>query len=146
MNKMREEATKDTSNDEDRGIVAENGIWTDLVPPTAVDHEDEYVDEERFTTVTVEAVDISKDGLRAVAEDEEDGTEKQDGGTSELKEKERNKIARASSGKLRSKEKGAKGLGTTKKKKKFRYESKGERKIERVKQRLAKNKKRKKSE
>ncbi len=81
-----------------------------------LDREEEYVDEDRWTTVTVEAVDISKEGLKKVREEgHEDevpelAVEKQDG-------KEEKK-------KWPKKEK----------KKKFRYESKAERKFTRGKQ------------
>jgi ribosomal RNA-processing protein 17 len=38
----------------------------------AVDREEEYVDEDRYTVVTVEAVDVTKDGLSKVEADESD--------------------------------------------------------------------------
>ncbi|KAI9882839.1 MAG: F-box protein: endocytic membrane traffic, recycling ReCYcling 1 [Watsoniomyces obsoletus] len=145
FNKMREEATKDTS---DESNVGEDEISTAVVAPTIINHEDEYIDEERFTTVTVEAVDISKEGLRAVADDEEDddGTGKKDDKNGESHEIDGKKGARAKDGKFRTKEKGVKAAGAAKKRKKFRYESKAERKVERVKQRMAKNRKRKRAE
>ena len=34
--------------------------------------EEEYVDDDKLTTVTVEAVDVSRDGLKKVAEDEDE--------------------------------------------------------------------------
>ena len=47
-----------------------NGISDDH-PLELIDHEAEYIDEDRYTTVTVEAVDVSKEGLHKVAEDED---------------------------------------------------------------------------
>ena len=38
----------------------------------ALDHDEEYVDEDRYTTVTIEAVDVSKEGLQKVAGEESD--------------------------------------------------------------------------
>jgi ribosomal RNA-processing protein 17 len=81
-----------------------------------LDREEEYVDEDRWTTVTVEAVDISKEGLKKVREEDDEDevpelvVEKQDG------KEEKNKWPKKE------------------KKKKFRYESKAERKFTRGKQ------------
>lgn len=44
-----------------------------------VDHEEEYIDEDRYTTVTVETVNVSRDGLEKpilAKDDEADGEEK----------------------------------------------------------------------
>jgi ribosomal RNA-processing protein 17 len=107
--------------------------WGGIGDPILVDCEEEYVDEDRFTTVTVEAVDVSRDGLCKVAKEDEDsedpnvsgfgntasttkGTSKDHNGKSG-RAKERPGVARA-------------------KKKKFRYESKAERKITRHKEKL----------
>jgi ribosomal RNA-processing protein 17 len=93
------------------GIQEEEPVEMELL-----DREEEYVDEDRWTTVTVEAVDISKEGLKKVREEDDEEevpelvVEKQDG-------KEEKK-------KWPKKEK----------KKKFRYESKAERKFTRGKQ------------
>ena len=93
------------------GIQEEEPVEMELL-----DREEEYVDEDRWTTVTVEAVDISKEGLKKVREEDDEEevpelvVEKQDG-------KEEKK-------KWPKKEK----------KKKFRYESKAERKFIRGKQ------------
>ncbi len=82
-----------------------------------LDREEEYIDEDRYTTVTVEAVDVSKEGLRRVVDDEESDeapdlvpaeTTKEDISKKKWPKKER--------------------------KKKFRYESKAERKVTRGKQ------------
>ncbi|KAI2643329.1 nucleolar protein 12-domain-containing protein [Xylaria nigripes] len=94
-----------------------------------VDHEEEYVDEDRYTTVMVESVNVSKDGLTSSRPDEEesaDEDEKVDQETQAQPEK--------SSGK--------KHFATQKKKpKKFRYENQLERQITNIKQK-ARNKRR----
>jgi len=100
-----------------------------------VDHEDEYMDEDRFTTVTVEAVDVSRDGLQKVARDEENkseasGTESHDG--------ERTSASHGRAGFEKGKRIWTKEppSGTRKRKKKFRYENRAERKATRHKERL----------
>jgi len=106
----------------DPGIESEEDTWEgipDDVPAAveALDHEEEYVDEDRYTTVTVEAVDISKDGFKkSKGEDSEDDEEKEVPKLVETEEK-------------------AKKVWPKKApKKKFRYESKAERKVTRGKQ------------
>ncbi|PMD32021.1 hypothetical protein L207DRAFT_500385 [Hyaloscypha variabilis F] len=91
------------------------GIQEEPVEMELLDREEEYVDEDRWTTVTVEAVDISKEGLKKVREEDDEEevpelvVEKQD--WKEEKKK-----------------------WPKKEKKKFRYESKAERKFTRGKQ------------
>ena len=100
-----------------------------------VDHEDEYIDDDRFTTVTIEAVDVSKDGLHKVRQDEGQDSDAADADKSQKK---RNREAKnyEIDGKVakrpRSKEQ---SKGVKKKKKAFRYESKAERKATRFKER-----------
>ncbi|PNY18311.1 Uncharacterized protein TCAP_07575 [Tolypocladium capitatum] len=76
-----------------------------------VNHEEEYVDEDRYTTVTVESVSVSRDGLSKphLSDDEAEGD-----GNGEDKETEN---------------KGTGAAKPKKKKKKFRYESKIERQL-----------------
>jgi ribosomal RNA-processing protein 17 len=83
-----------------------------------LDREEEYVDEDRWTTVTVEAVDVSKEGLKKVGEEDSDDTEAPD------------LVALEEKGEGKEKKKWPK----KEKKKKFRYESKAERKFTRGKQ------------
>ena len=102
-----------------RAPVEDEGEWggfEDEPVVEAVDHEEEYVDEDRYTTVTVEAVDVSKEGLQKVVdEDESEDTLE----TEKPVEKE---------------EDGKKKWPKKPQKKKFRYESKAERKVTRGKQ------------
>ena len=82
-----------------------------------LDHEEEYVDEDRYTTVTVEAVNVSKEGLQKVADDDSDPEKEVEYAKPAAKE-----------------ETGKKKWPKKERKKKFRYESKAERKVTRGKQ------------
>lgn len=83
-----------------------------------VDHEEEYIDEDKFTTVTVEGIEISKEGITRTADgdDSDDGTEEAKGRIT----KEEEKVKKVWPKKPR--------------KKKFTYETKAERKMTRQKQ------------
>lgn len=122
-----------------------------------VDWEEEFVDEDRYTTVTVEAVDVSHEGLhsRAIQDDNrgggggrgEDGDDGDDGFVKPSPIRGRGASAAAATGTAgengkrewtKERPAGVKKLKpTTKKKKtkKFRYESKAERKVTRYKER-----------
>ena len=65
------ECGKGSEEDESWGGIEDEG---DMVVKAVevLDHEEEYVDEDRYTTVTVEAVDVSKDGLLKVVDEESD--------------------------------------------------------------------------
>ncbi|RFU36144.1 hypothetical protein B7463_g202, partial [Scytalidium lignicola] len=84
-----------------------------------LDHEEEYIDEDKYTTVTVEEIDIDKDGIHRIADEEDDEGDAND---------EKKKKAEASK---------PPGQGSTPKKiwpkkdhkKRFRYETKLERKL-----------------
>ena len=109
--------------------------WHKIIEVPEIDHEAEYIDEDRFTTVTVEAVEVSKDGLHRTAEaDQEIGSDSdvQEGGKRRLS---------ASGGGGNAKTENKKRVwtkerpnGPRKKKKKFKYESKADRKITRYKE------------
>lgn len=93
------------------------GIADDVPVVEAVDHEEEYIDEDKYTTVTVEAVDISKDGFsKSRGEDSEDESDKEPPALVEKDEKPKKVWPKKAP------------------KKKFRYESKAERKVTRGKQ------------
>jgi len=116
---------------------AENEEWEGFGEPAVapavqpVDHEDEYLDDDKYTTVTVEAVDIGKEGFRNLGQDgdniqkhaADDGKDNGDDGKKRTWTKERPTTDRPK-----------------KKKQKFRYENKTERKVTRVLER-SKNKK-----
>jgi ribosomal RNA-processing protein 17 len=99
-----------------------NGI-EDEIPIEPIDHEAEYIDEDRYTTVTVEAVDVTKEGLQNV-EDEDD---------LDAKEEERKKKYQ-NAAEMEDESNKKKIWPKKEKKKKFRYESKAERKVTRGKQ------------
>jgi len=94
-------------------------------PP--IDLEEEYIDEDKYTTVTVEAVSVDRDGLykpeleRPAADN---GSEQE--GASEEKDSQKDGLNRPKDQK--------------KKKKKFRYENKFERQVEARKQRAKRRK------
>lgn len=81
-----------------------------------IDHEEEYIDEDRYTTVTVETVNVSRDGLEKpiLSEEKEDIVEEESEAEDGAETKQ---------------------LRLKKKKPKFRYESKLERKFADRKQR-----------
>lgn len=83
------------------------GGFEDTPPePEVVDHEDEYIDEDRYTTVKVESVSVTRDGLERPKVESSDDEEKKE------PEKEEKKTRPKAP-----------------KKKKFRYESKVERQL-----------------
>ncbi|EER25926.1 hypothetical protein CPC735_043700 [Coccidioides posadasii C735 delta SOWgp] len=101
--------------------------------PEPVDYEAEYIDENKYTTVTVEDMDPSKEGMYKAAEsidgvDEDEESPKTTGAVTKTPEKQ------TSTGNDRSQAK------KKKKKRKFRYESHAERKITRMKERMGNRK------
>ncbi|KAI1180955.1 nucleolar protein 12-domain-containing protein [Nemania sp. FL0916] len=97
-----------------------------------VDHEEEYIDEDRFTTVTVESVNVSRDGLTSSRPDEEKGESPDEGAGVDKKDAQAQQDGKTDRDRHASKKK---------KQKKFRYETKLERQITNIKQK-AKNKRR----
>ena len=137
VNSMIREAdvALDSGEEEYKG---EEKSWDGIVDNHAslVNQEDEYTDDERFTTVTVEAVDVSKDGLQKAVQDEENrseasGSERSDG------ESQRTSAMHRKTGSEKGKRTWSKepSSSSKKRKKKFRYENKAERKATRYKER-----------
>lgn len=134
MNSIIRKATEGKEDDEieDGSGGGETGSLGIIEATHRVDHEQEYLDEDRYTTVTVEAVDVTRDGLRTLTdEDENDNLETsrqndnvipQISGEGETRKGKR----------IWTKEYPG---GQKKRKKQFRYESKAERKITRYKER-----------
>ncbi|KAG7419171.1 nucleolar protein 12-domain-containing protein [Fusarium sp. MPI-SDFR-AT-0072] len=105
----------------------EDGEWDgfpDQPELDIVDHEEEYIDEDRYTTVTVESVSVTRDGLHKPQVDDKDNEE--DKKVEEPKDDQKVKSRRE----------------PKKKKKKFRYETKFERQLTDKKQRIKKAKRR----
>ncbi|KAJ5663973.1 Nucleolar protein 12 [Penicillium longicatenatum] len=127
LKRLKEEFDSDDSDDSAEESDEE---WGGIEEPPAVDYEAEYVDEDKYTTVTVEEMDTSRDALRksAKGEDSEEEEEKPSTKTPEP-EATPDKKVRKTTHKPKPK------------KKQFRYESKGDRKIAASKQRSSKAKK-----
>lgn len=127
VNALLPKSTEDAESQSDSAEDVEEH-WDGIAESPSMDHEAEYVDDDRFTTVTVEAVHISRDGFQRIAEeldDEIDRSEKAE----ESKSGQREDREINSSGKrVWTKERPG---GPKKRKKKFRYESKAERKVTR---------------
>ncbi|KAI9850578.1 MAG: hypothetical protein M1838_005428 [Thelocarpon superellum] len=109
--------------------------WTgvgDTPADVALHQQEEYMDEDRDTTVTVETVDVSKEGLRPVHDQGEDA----DAPSTVPIAPDGNRRGQAE-GQSRGKRAWAKEkpVKPKKKKKKFRYESRAERKVTRGKER-----------
>ncbi|KAI0852250.1 nucleolar protein 12-domain-containing protein [Daldinia vernicosa] len=114
---------EEASDDEADKEADEWGGFQDTPALESVDHEEEYIDEERYTTVTIESVSVSKDGLSSTkpedsSEDDQE-TAKQDSEHAPPGSKE-------------------KARPPKKKKPKFRYESKTDRQLNQRKQKAAK--------
>lgn len=101
-----------------------------------LDHEEEYIDEDRFTTVTVESVNVSRDGLVKPDDDDDDGQEDGQAGKEEQAGGSGPGDRRQSNNKRMTREPTNK-----KKKQKFRYESKTERLQEQRRQKARKKRK-----
>ena len=114
---------EDTDADEEWNGIAESD-------PPPVDHEAEYVDEEKYTTVTVEAMDVSKEGLFN-AQQERDAQEPDDDGQKFPKNE---NTTRETKKRPWTKEKPRDGVQKRRKKRNFRYENKADRKEARTKQ------------
>lgn len=102
----------------------------------AVDHEEEYVDEDRFTTVTVEAVDVSRDGLHKVIQEE---APKNPNNSEPGNVPSTHGVGEVQNGRMRQIKEPLGGV-KKKRKKKFRYETKAERKVTRHKERTGNRK------
>jgi len=126
-----EGASSDGHDEED--LKAADVIWNENEgKPQLVDHEDEYTDDEAETTVTVEAVEVTREGLQKVEEPEESEEDGAKSVPSEGKNADTTVPSEKQKKRIWTKEKPS-GLG--KKKKKFRYESKSDRKMTRAKER-----------
>lgn len=106
--------------------------WEGIEEPPAVDYEAEYVDEDKYTTVTVEEMDASREGLLNAAKGEESDNEEEKKYPAESTEAD----TKAKKRKPRS----AASEAARKKKRNFRYETKVERKQTMLKQRSVKAK------
>jgi ribosomal RNA-processing protein 17 len=88
---------------------SEWGGFEDTPEPTIIDHEDEYIDEDKYTTVKVESVLVTRDGLERPRLDDSEQEEEYPK-VEEPKAKEKKRPPKTP-------------------KKKFRYETKDERRL-----------------
>ena len=109
------------------------GEWEGFQEEPRVDHEEEYIDEDRFTTVTVEAVDVTREGLTKAKDDEGEESESANGDS--IRRETVDGSRRNGSGDKAGGKRLAHSKSTKPRKKKFKYENKAERKITRLKQR-----------
>lgn len=118
------DSTSDEESDEE---------WEGIEEPPAVDYEAEYIDEDKYTTVTVEEMDSSREGLRKsiTGEDPEEESKAKAAEAAKKAEEEAKLVKKRKATTEKPK----------KKKKQFRYESKQDRKLAAAKQRLSKAKK-----
>lgn len=122
-----EEEEEEDSDDDDGEDGQADGDQVDILERASkLHHEEEFIDEDLFTTVTVEAVDISKDGIHKVAQEEQKGDDDSNKPTAGRPS------TRPGAKRIWTKER---PNGPRKKKKPFRYESKAERKVTRFKER-----------
>lgn len=132
---LRRELDSDPDNPGEEGGISEKGEQgqsNDTTKTSNADLEAEYPDEDRYTTVTVENVEVSRDGLFKTREDEVPGSDGE--GVREIPPESKSEARGRRSGgtTLFSK---ARSLDPKRKRKKFKYESKIERKMTRRKER-----------
>lgn len=112
-----------------------NDEWNGIPEPEPVDHTAEYVDEDKYTTVDVEEIDLSKakDGLDS--DDDEDERARQE--QKKQQDEETKTKPKLSAEKIAASQEKAK---RRRKKRNFRYESKEDRKVTRFKERTSNRK------
>lgn len=138
---------QDSSEDENSDDADEE--FTGFTEPPPINQEDEYIDEDKYTTVTVESVGIDRTGfLNPSQPDELDIAANKSKQDAEDLIKDATKsghvIQRDANGKRIWTKERPKTEWPKKKKKKFRYESKADRKATRVKEGVKKKKMREK--
>lgn len=106
--------------------------WDGFDEPPAVHRADEYIDEDKYTTVTVESVDVSKDGFHRAGDERASGNPP---GEQPSRKAATNSREPTSKRRVWTKEKPV-NAKPKKKQKKFRYEGKAERKVTSTKERL----------
>ncbi|KAF2237582.1 hypothetical protein EV356DRAFT_510526 [Viridothelium virens] len=134
-------------NEEDANDVPEpNGgeEWAGFEEPPEINRVDEYIDEDKYATVTVESVHVAKDGLHvAMEENDGDNDDDEDDQVADSDPEEKDRERDTSNGKLQKKRiwtKEKPAGNKPKKRKKFRYESAAERKVTRQKQKARNSK------
>ncbi|KAL2025013.1 hypothetical protein VTK56DRAFT_15 [Thermocarpiscus australiensis] len=132
INKILREAENAGKTEQDTSEEEWQGLSDTDVPEAPIDLEEEYIDEDKYTTVTVETVNVARDGLHKPELDESsDGeiSEPESEAGSPKQEKAENGTAKRTRNPTQKK-----------KKKKFRYETKFERDLAAQKQRAKRRK------
>ncbi|KAK2750192.1 hypothetical protein FQN57_004689 [Myotisia sp. PD_48] len=133
----------DSSEEEERSI--DDPEWGGITEPPPVDYEAEYIDEDKYTTVTVEEVEPTREGLQNILDtdiqdnrgqerEEKLGTDKtglQSGGGNEEPDSQTDPKSKK---RIWKKDNPNKKENKRKKKRDFKYESPAERKLNRYKQ------------
>lgn len=106
--------------------------WHGIAEPLELNHEAEYIDEDRYTTVTVETMELSRGAVDKVGEQSQENIGSREGRGAESA---RIGPTMKQGKKIWTKEKPEKeGMKIKRKRKKFRYENKAERKLTRSKE------------
>lgn len=129
LQRMKEDAGDISDEKEDDG-----DDWNGIEEPPAVDYEAEYIDEDKYTTVTVEEMDASREGLLKSAQEDNTDNEEEKQESVRLNETETKTTKKR-------KPRSAASEAARKKKRNFRYESKDVRRETMRKQRNVKSKK-----
>ena len=132
---LRRELDSDPDNPGEEGGISEKDQRSQLSGTTKTSNADleaEYPDEDRYTTVTVENVEVSRDGLHKVREDEVLGSDGEGFQETNPGSKSEARGRRSGGTPLLS---NARSLDPKRKRKIFKYESKIERKMTRHKER-----------
>jgi ribosomal RNA-processing protein 17 len=118
--------------------------FTGFQEPEPINQEDEYIDEDKYTTVTIESVAISRDGFSRPGDENDNEPAHKADNDDAVKVAEEGKgkpeIRRDENGKRIWTKERPKTEWPKKKKKKFRYESKADRKVTRYKEGAKKRK------
>ncbi|TID27693.1 hypothetical protein E2P81_ATG00450 [Venturia nashicola] len=128
----------DSDND---SSTSDNEEWTGIADPKPTLHDAEYIDEDAYATVTVESVDITKDGFEAHNSESSESEEENPAevvATAVASTTEAGKLSGEGKKRVWTKDKplGLRRPSKKKREKKFRYESKTERRVNRDKQRV----------
>ena len=105
--------------------------WAGISEPEELDRDAEYVDEGRFTTVTVEAMDVSRSGLQDAAEKMQDESDLSGENTQNSRRRDQLEPRKLSHERRRP-QRSKKGPIERRKKKKFHYEGRTARKVTRA--------------
>lgn len=146
VNRLVKQANGDIAGLDDAESGSEDDEEEEFVgfqDPEPINQEDEYIDEDKYTTVTIESVNISRDGFSKPGEDEGETV------TKKIENKEDGEVVGKDGKKEVQRDENGKRIWTKerprtewpkKKKKKFRYESKADRKVTRYKEGAKKRK------